>query len=59
MLVAIAACRARSQEQAIYLNAAPNAVGFYATLGFELRESKQPLPAGFQAMRYRLSAGGP
>lgn len=50
---AIAACRGNSQERAIYLNAAPNAVPFYTALGFEQRESKQRLPPGFKAMRFR------
>jgi len=56
VLEAIAACREGSREQAIYLNAAPNAVAFYVALGFELRESKQRLPPGFKAMRYQLAA---
>ena len=56
VLEAIAACREGGREQAIYLNAAPNAVGFYAALGFEVRESKQRLPPGFKAMRYQLAA---
>lgn len=55
---AVAAFRAQGQEPELCLNAAPNAVGFYAALGFEPRASAQRLPPGFQAMRYRLAAGG-
>ena len=56
VLEAIAACRARGREGAICLNAAPNAVGFYAALGFELRDSRQQLPPGFTAMSFQLAA---
>jgi len=56
VLEAIAACRKQSPEQAILLNAAPHAVGFYLALGFEVHESAQRLPPGFKAMRYRLAA---
>lgn len=43
-------CRPRSPKAALYLNAAPSAVPFYARVGFTARESLQVLPAGFQAM---------
>lgn len=56
---AIAACRERSREPALYLNAAPDAVGFYARIGFVPRETRQHLPAGFQAMRYELDPSSP
>jgi GNAT superfamily N-acetyltransferase len=51
---AAAACRGRSPRQALWLNAATNAIGFYTHLGFEKRESRQPLPAGFMAMQLPL-----
>lgn len=52
---AIDACRGRSPHDAVYLNAAPNAVGFYQRLGFRPRPTRQPLPPGFQAMGLALS----
>ena len=55
-LEAIEICRNGSATQAIYLNAWPSAVQFYAKLGFELRESSQQLPPGVQAMRLTFSA---
>lgn len=50
------ACAGRSPKSALFLNAAPNAVGFYERLGFVVRASKQPLPPGFRAMQRRLPA---
>lgn len=51
---AAAACQGRSPKQALWLNAATNAIGFYEHLGFEPRQSGQPLPPGFMAMQRRL-----
>lgn len=51
---AASACRGRSPKQALWLNAATNAIGFYQRLGFEPRESRQPLPPGFMAMQLPL-----
>ena len=53
---AIAACRVLSSQQAIVLNAAPNAIKFYLALGFQVRSTSQHLPPGFQAMTYELFA---
>jgi GNAT superfamily N-acetyltransferase len=47
---ACAACAGVSPKSAVFLNAAPRAVGFYLRHGFTPRETTQPLPAGFQAM---------
>lgn len=49
---AVVACRSQSQEPAILLNAAPDAVAFYRRQGFTSWSSMQKLPPGFQAMRY-------
>src|SRR4051794_2024885 len=51
---AIDACRGRSPKQGLWLNAATNAVGFYERIGFETRQSRQVLPAGFVPMRLAL-----
>ena len=48
------ACTGRSPKGAIFLNAAPNAIGFYRRLGFVERESARELPAGFLAMKRAL-----
>lgn len=56
VLAAIEGCRGRSPRQAIHLNAAPAAVGFYRSLGFVDRASGQPLPPGFVPMRLPLAA---
>jgi GNAT superfamily N-acetyltransferase len=47
---AASACRGRSPKQALWLNAATNAIGFYERLGFQPRESRQPLPPGFMPL---------
>ena len=47
---ACVACRDRSPKNAIWLNAATNAVPFYRHLGFVERESARVLPEGFLAM---------
>lgn len=49
-------CAASSPKQALWLNAAPGAVGFYRSLGFAERTPTKPLPAGFVAMQRRLEA---
>jgi GNAT superfamily N-acetyltransferase len=49
-----APCKGRSPKGAILLNAAPNAVGFYARLGFVEREPTRPLPPGAKAMLRRV-----
>lgn len=51
---AIQHCRALSDRQSIRLNSAPNAVAFYAALGFQPAESTRTLPPGFRAMTLRL-----
>ena len=51
---ASAACSGRSPKQALYLNAASHAIGFYERLGFVPRESSQPLPPGFRPMQRAL-----
>jgi GNAT superfamily N-acetyltransferase len=48
---AAAACRGKSPKQALWLNAATDAIGFYERLGFEPRQSRQRLPPGFMAMQ--------
>jgi len=47
-------CRGRSERQALWLNAATNAVPFYRELGFRPRPTDQALPPGFQAMQIDL-----
>ena len=47
---ACAPCAGRSPKGAIWLNAAPNAVGFYRRLGFIERPATRQLPPGAQAM---------
>ena len=56
VLAAIEGCRFRSPEQALNLNASPEAVAFYRSLGFVHRESDQALPPGFRPMRLALVA---
>ena len=51
---AIAQCREHSDEQVIYLNAAPNAIPFYESLGFIPRTSNRPQPPGVKPMRFLL-----
>ena len=51
---ASAECKNKSPKQALFLNAAANAVGFYERLGFTPRESTQRLPPGFMAMKRSL-----
>jgi len=51
---AVAACRGKSPKQAVWLNAATNAIGFYTHLGFEPRQSRQQLPPGFMPMQLLL-----
>lgn len=47
---ACAPCAGRSPKGAIWLNAAPKAVGFYRRLGFVERPATRPLPPGALAM---------
>jgi GNAT superfamily N-acetyltransferase len=47
-------CKGRSPKGAILLNAAPNAVDFYARLGFVEREPTRALPPGAKAMLRRV-----
>jgi GNAT superfamily N-acetyltransferase len=47
---ACAACAGLSPKAAVFLNAAPGAIGFYERHGFAPRESTQALPPGFRAM---------
>lgn len=48
---AIARCAGRSPKQALWLNAAPGAIGFYRALGFMDRQPTKALPPGFAAMQ--------
>lgn len=48
---ACAPCAGRSPKDAILLNAAPNAIGFYRKLGFVERPPARPLPTGAMAMQ--------
>ena len=48
------ACRDRSPKEAVFLNAATNAIAFYRRLGFIEREASRSLPAGFLAMKKTL-----
>lgn len=54
VFAAIERCRGRSDKNALWLNAATNAVAFYEHLGFTSRASAQPLPRGFRAMQRPL-----
>lgn len=51
---AVARCAGRSPRQALWLNAAPRAIGFYRRLGFTDRPPTRPLPPGFIAMQRPL-----
>ncbi|WP_427914141.1 GNAT family N-acetyltransferase [Ramlibacter sp. MMS24-I3-19] len=51
---AIDRCTGRSPKQALWLNAAPGAGGFYRRLGFTERPPTQALPPGFVAMERLL-----
>jgi GNAT superfamily N-acetyltransferase len=51
MLAAIEQCKGKSEKQAIWLNAAPNAIPFYQALGCISRSSQQQLPQGFMPMQ--------
>lgn len=48
---ALARCAGLSPKQALWLNAAPAAVGFYRALGFTDHVATKPLPPGFMAMQ--------
>lgn len=54
VMAAIAECRDKSEKQAIWLNAAPNAIPFYQAIGFEPRESQQPQPPGVEPMQLKV-----
>ena len=54
VIAAVEDCRARSDEKAIFLNAAPNAISFYRAIGFRPRDSKQPQPPGVEPMQLVL-----
>lgn len=47
-------CAGRSPKQALWLNAAPRAIGFYRSLGFTERPATRALPPGFVAMQRLL-----
>ena len=49
-------CIGKSPKQALWLNAAGNAIAFYRKLGFVERQSTQTLPPGFLAMQRHLPA---
>ncbi|MEO1144105.1 MAG: GNAT family N-acetyltransferase [Cyanobacteria bacterium J06638_22] len=51
---AIAECKDKSKKQAIWLNAAPNAIAFYKAIGFELRESQQPQHPDVEPIQLKL-----
>jgi GNAT superfamily N-acetyltransferase len=54
VLAATAACRGKSEKNAIWLNAAPNAVPFYFAAGFAQRSTEQVLPSGVVPMELGL-----
>lgn len=54
LLAAIDQCKGKSEKQAIWLNAAPNAISFYRAMGCISRSSSQQLPLGFNAMQISL-----
>ncbi|WP_115227506.1 GNAT family N-acetyltransferase [Iodobacter fluviatilis] len=54
MLAAIEHCKGKSEKQAIWLNAAPNAIPFYQAVGRISRSNQQTLPQGFSAMQFLL-----
>jgi GNAT superfamily N-acetyltransferase len=47
-------CRGRSPKNALFLNAAADAVPFYEHLGFQPRATSQALPPGYRAMQRPL-----
>jgi GNAT superfamily N-acetyltransferase len=51
---AIEECRGRSPRDALWLNAAPGAIGFYRRLGFVVRTPTKALPPGFAALQRPL-----
>ena len=51
---AVARCAGRSPKQALTLNAAPGAIGFYRAIGFTERPATRALPPGFVAMQRPL-----
>ena len=55
VLAALEACKGRSPRNEVLLNSAPTAVRFYTRLGFQLRESNQELPPGYQPMRLQFT----
>jgi GNAT superfamily N-acetyltransferase len=54
VLAAAGECRGKSEKNAIWLNAAPNAVPFYRAIGFMPRSTEQELPSGVVPMEFRL-----
>lgn len=54
VLAAAAECRGKSEKNAIWLNAAPNAVPFYRAAEFAPRSTDQVLPPGVVPMELRL-----
>jgi GNAT superfamily N-acetyltransferase len=54
VMAAAGRCRDENGVEALCLNAAPDAVGFYTRLGFTQRTPARPLPPGFQAMMLAL-----
>ena len=56
VMAASADCKGKSEKQAIWLNAAPNAIPFYKAIGFQPRESQQPQPPGVEPMQLNLTA---
>jgi GNAT superfamily N-acetyltransferase len=52
---AIRDCTDKAPDGVIRLNAAPEAIAFYARHGFQPRESRQSLPTGFLAMELKLA----
>lgn len=54
VLAAAGECRGKSEKNAIWLNAAPNAVPFYRAVGFAPRSTDQALSSGVVPMEFRL-----
>lgn len=54
VMSAVEVCRAKSDKLTIYMNAAPNAIAFYRTLGCIPRESNQTLTPGIKPMQLIL-----
>ena len=54
VMAAIEECKGKSEKQAIWLNAAPDAIPFYQALGFVPRPSDQAQPPGVEPMQLKF-----